>query len=109
MTGADVLRAAASNVTPETWCQHDTFQDEYGQRLPLKYGAARCCALGHLAIAAGDDRWAAMDAADIFRDYVEREVSDWNDEPKRTAADVRDTLLACAAALDRQPSLVGVA
>jgi hypothetical protein len=105
VTGADVLRAAAANVTPETWCQHDTFQDEYGQRLPLKYGAARCCALGHLAIAAGDDRWAAMDAADIFRDYVEREVSDWNDEPKRTAAEVRAAMLAAASVPVREAVL----
>lgn len=98
MTGPDVLRAAAAAVTPDTWCQHTTYQDEYDEPMVVRWGASRACALGQLAIAANDDLWAFAEAVDLLTAYVDADLNDWNDRPGMTAADVRAALLAAAAA-----------
>lgn len=102
MTVSDVLRAAAERVTPDAWCQGHSFENEYGEVMPIKDGAARCCAVGHLSVAAAGDIDLYFDAVAAMRDYLAREVTDFNDEPGRTAIDVRTAMLGVAELLDRE-------
>lgn len=102
---ADDLRAAKALVdTPEKWLQGRYAADENGDpRCVNELDAVRFCALGAIykaAVGAGSDYHLARDA---FYDVAGEIVSEWNDAPARTHAEVMAAFDAAIAKAGSQP------
>jgi hypothetical protein len=102
MTPAELLKAAAANITDETWCQHSIWD------------GARACASGHIARAMGFNRRAG-EAKDepiwqatmpLLRVAMGGDAGDdtaipsWNDTPGRTFEEVKALFLRVAEELE---------
>ena len=98
----DLLRRAAALLTDENWIQGNSSRDERGNEIyPDLPAACRWCTDGALVKIAGPDESVLHDEAQAaVLDVVEKmgfqSVEDWNDQPGRTAADVRKVLLKAA-------------
>jgi hypothetical protein len=100
---ADVLRKAADVIDQRGWCQ-GSFVPPNSDPLtaPVCAEAAISVAGGVLPFGRGfasagvDAAIAARAARRVFRHRVQRPISDWNDEPERTAEQVTAELRACA-------------
>lgn len=91
MTPAALLRAAAANIHPETWCQH-----------VYRTSDERGCALWHIEQAGIGIPRGAVKAATraLFMAIPGRSLTDWNDAEGRTSFDVVELFEAVAAQLE---------
>lgn len=126
MTAAELLRAAAEDVTAETWCQGAYAIRQDGQQTDdyLHPEACAWCAEGHL-LRSQFRTWllsqhrppaervrfdarrviAARHALERDHQLHGRSLADWNDVAGRQAEDVRALFLRVAAALEAQAQL----
>lgn len=92
MTPAAILRAAAGNVHPETWCQGQ-YQTRDG----------RGCAVWHLEQVGQGHGPATTTAKHALYDVIGVcGLADWNDDPDRTSFDVVELFEQVAAKLEAQ-------
>ena len=97
-TAKEVLLGAAELLTDERWIQGNSSQDAAGIEIyPDVPAACRWCTDGGLQKIAGDDIDVCEDARlAILNVLGDKTLEDWNDEPGRTAADVRALLRKAA-------------
>ena len=97
MTGSELLREAGALVALG-WCQHTEARTQYGAAVDISAGnAAEWSLLGALqtvtfrdsSTSVEDLRTALTAIAELIEDPS---LSDWNDEPDRTASDVFELL-----------------
>lgn len=96
---ADVLNRAADLIEPEgAWTQGVTARNAKGEIVSWRVPEAICwCAVSSISKAAGDNHGIAASARMAMRKVVPTGyISDWNDHPRRTQAEVVAALRSVA-------------
>lgn len=89
---ADVLDRAVDELLMRGWYQGD-YSGPGGRVCAL--GAVSCAVSGRPVVLECDLR-VVDPVADALANYLGAELTDWNDDRKRTEDDVRDALRGCA-------------
>ncbi len=94
-TWRNVLLRAAS-IVDRGWCQGSAHLNRNGHVCGRRE-AVQSCAIGALGRAAHDNTFLTLEAGRGLRDYLDVDsLSEWNDEPWRTASEVAEMMRQAA-------------